>query len=92
MIQIQLTFLTKSIIFFNQFQSAASLHQCGIRKRHGHSVHTLILAIFTLPFMGENFFRGIATNGNLAFGKDVAMAPALQYSGLLEKRKLADKF
>ncbi len=55
-------------------------------------MHTLILAIFTLPFMGENFFRGIATNGNLAFGKDVAMAPALQYSGLLEKRKLADKF
>jgi hypothetical protein len=58
--------------FFNQFKIATSLHQCGIRKRHGHSVRTLILAIFTLPFVGENFFRGIATNDNLAFGKDAA--------------------
>jgi hypothetical protein len=58
--------------FFNQFKIATSLHQCGIRKRHGHSVRTLILAIFTLPFVRENFFRGIATNDNLAFGKDAA--------------------
>jgi len=58
--------------FFNQFKIATSLHQCGIRKRHGHSVRTLILAIFTLPFVGKNFFRGIATNDNLAFGKDAA--------------------
>jgi hypothetical protein len=58
--------------FFNQFKIATSLHQCGIRKRHGHSVRTLILAIFTLPFVRENFFRGIATNDNLEFGKDAA--------------------
>jgi hypothetical protein len=58
--------------FFNQFKIATSLHQCGIRKRHGHSVRTLILAIFTLPFVRENFFSGIATNDNLAFGKDAA--------------------
>jgi hypothetical protein len=58
--------------FFNHFKIATSLHQCGIRKRHGHSVRTLILAIFTLPFVGKNFFRGIATNDNLAFGKDAA--------------------
>jgi hypothetical protein len=35
-------------------------------------VRSLILAIFTLPFVGENFFRGIATNDTLAFGKDAA--------------------
>ncbi len=58
--------------FFKQFKMATSLHQCGIRRRHGHSVRTLILAIFTLPFVGDNFFRGIATNVNLAFGKDAA--------------------
>jgi hypothetical protein len=58
--------------FFNQFKIATSLHQCGIRKRHGHSVRTLILAIFTMPFVGENFFRGIANNDNLVFGKDAA--------------------
>ncbi len=35
-------------------------------------MRTLILAIFTLPFVEENLFRCIATNGNLAFGKDAA--------------------
>jgi hypothetical protein len=56
--------------FFTQFKIATSLHQWGIRKRQGHSVRTLILAIFTLHFVGDNFFRGIATNDTLAFGKD----------------------
>ena len=43
--------------FFNKFNIAASLHRCGIRKRHGHSVRSLIIAIFTLPFVGKNFFK-----------------------------------
>ncbi|MDD2317857.1 MAG: transposase, partial [Desulfobacterales bacterium] len=29
-------------------------------------------AIFTLPFVGKNFFRGIAINNELPFGKDAA--------------------
>jgi len=58
--------------FFNQFKIATSLHRCGVRKRHGHSVRLLILTIFTLPFLGKNFFRGIAINDNLPFGKDAA--------------------
>jgi len=58
--------------FFNQFKIATSLHRCGVRKRHGHSVRSLIMAIFTLPFVGKNFFRGIAINDSLAFGKDAA--------------------
>jgi len=70
--QVDIKIFGKIDDFFNQFKIATSLHQCGIRKRHGHSVRTLILAIFTLPFVGENFFRGIATNNNLAFGKDAA--------------------
>ncbi len=41
-------------------------------KTTQHSVSTFILAILTLPFVGENFFRGLATNDNLAFGKDAA--------------------
>lgn len=58
--------------FFNKFKIATSLHRCGIRKRHGHSVRSLIMAVFTLPFMGKNFFRGIVINDNLTFGKDAA--------------------
>jgi len=30
------------------------------------------MAIFTLPFVGKNFFRGIAINNSLALGKDAA--------------------
>ena len=58
--------------FFNKFNMAVSLHRCGIRKRHGHSVRSLIITIFTLPFVGKNFFRGIAINDSLTFGKDAA--------------------
>ena len=58
--------------FFNKFNIATSLHRCGIRKRHGHSVRSLIMAIFTLPFMGKNFFRGIVIKDNPTFGKDAA--------------------
>jgi len=70
--QADIQILGKIDDFFNQFNIGTSLHRCGIRKRHGHSVRSLILAIFTLPFVGKNFFRGIAINNNLAFGKDAA--------------------
>lgn len=58
--------------FFNKFSIATSLHKCGVRKRHGHSVRSLIMAIFTLPFVQKNFFRGIVVNEDLSFGKDAA--------------------
>ena len=70
--QADIQILGKIDDFFNQFKIATSLHRCGVRKRHGHSVRSLIMAIFTLPFVGKNFFRGIAINDNLAFGKDAA--------------------
>jgi len=58
--------------FFNQFNITTFLHRCGIKKRHGHSVRSLIMTIFTLPFLEKNFFRGIVTNDNVSFGKDAA--------------------
>ena len=58
--------------FFNRFQIGTLLHRCGVRKRHGHSVRSLTQVIFTLPFVGKNFFRGIVINKDLAFGKDAA--------------------
>lgn len=70
--QADIQILGKIDDFFNQFKIATCLHRCGIRKRHGHSVRSLIMAIFTLPFVGKNFFRGIAINNSLAFGKDAA--------------------
>ena len=33
--------------FCKQFKIATNLHRCGIRKRQGHSVRSLIMAIFT---------------------------------------------
>ena len=58
--------------FFNRFQIGTILHRCGIRKRHGHGVRSLTQAIFTLAFVGKNFFRGIVINKELSFGKDAA--------------------
>jgi len=58
--------------FFDRFRVGTLLHHCGVRKRHGHSVRSLTQAIFTLPFIGKNFFRGIVINQDLAFGKDAA--------------------
>ena len=71
-IQADICILGKIDNFFNEFNIATTLHRCGIRKRHGHSVRSLIMTIFTLPFVGKNFFRGIVINDNLTFGKDAA--------------------
>jgi hypothetical protein len=58
--------------FFSRFKIATLMHRCGVRKHHGHSVRSLTKAIFTLPFIGKNFFRGIVLNNELPFGKDAA--------------------
>ena len=58
--------------FFGRFKIATLMHRCGMRKHHGHSVCSLTKTIFTLPFVGKNFFRGIVLNDDLPFGKDAA--------------------
>jgi hypothetical protein len=58
--------------FFSRFKIGTLLHRSGIRKRHGHGVRSLTETIFTLPFIGKNFFRGIVSNEDLSFGKDAA--------------------
>jgi hypothetical protein len=58
--------------FFGRFKIATLMHRCGVRKHHGHSVRSLTKAIFTLPFVGKNFYRGIVLNNELPFGKDAA--------------------
>ncbi len=58
--------------FFKSFSIGTLLDRSGIRKRHGYRVCSLIKTIFTLPFIGKNFFRGIVINDDLEFGKDAA--------------------
>ncbi len=58
--------------FFDRFHIGTMMHRCGVRKRHGHGVRSLMETIFTLPFVGKNFFRGIVINKDLPFGKDAA--------------------
>jgi len=58
--------------FFDRFKIGTLLHRCGVHKRHGHGVRSLTQAIFTLPFVGKNFFRGIVINKDIPFGKDAA--------------------
>ena len=42
--QADIQILGKIDDFFNKFSIATSLHNCGVRKRHGHSVRSLIMA------------------------------------------------
>jgi len=70
--QAQIDVQSKIDEFFGRFKIATLMHRCGVRKHHGHSVRSLTKAIFTLPFMGKNFFRGIVLNNELPFGKDAA--------------------
>jgi hypothetical protein len=58
--------------FFDRFHVATLLHRCGVRKRHGYSVRSLIKPVFSLPFIGKNFFSGIVINDELPFEKDAA--------------------
>lgn len=54
--QADIQILSKIDDFFCKFSIATSLHRCGVRKRHGYSVRSLIMAIFTLPFLQKDFF------------------------------------
>ena len=58
--------------FFDRFRLGTLLYRCEVRKRHGYSVRSLTQAIFTLPFVGQNFVRSIVINQDLPFSKDAA--------------------
>ena len=58
--------------FFCDFQGGRLLNGAGIRKLRGTSPLKIFGTIFRLPFEGNNFFRGIAKNQALEFGKDAA--------------------
>jgi hypothetical protein len=58
--------------FIGDYQVGTLLNKCGIRKLRGVSPLTLFSVIFVLPFEGNNFFRGIATNNSLPFKKNAA--------------------
>ena len=58
--------------FFTDFQVGRLLNGAGIRKLRGASPLKVFGVIFRLPFEGHNFFRGIAENQALGFGKDAA--------------------
>ena len=70
--QVHVDIQSKINEFFGRFKITTLMHRCGGRKHHGHSVHSLTKSIFTLPFIGKNFFRGIVINSELPFGKDAA--------------------
>ena len=58
--------------FMRNFKVGTLLHGNGIRKLRGVSPLTLFTTIFSLPFEGVNFSRGIVRNHNLGFKKDAA--------------------
>ena len=60
--------------FFRVFSIGTLLNLAGIKKLRGASPKALFAAIFLLPFIGANFYRGIVKNDALGFKKDAAYA------------------
>ena len=60
------------IRFFDNFSVGTILNRCGVKKLKGVSPLAIFEAIFTLPFHGHNFYRGIVQNEKLGFQKDAA--------------------
>ena len=58
--------------FISGFQVGTALNQSGIKKIKGATPLALFMAIFLLPFEGNNFFQGIVKNVALPFKKDSA--------------------
>lgn len=58
--------------FMKDFKVGTLLHTNGIRKLRGVSPLTLFNVIFSLPFEGVTFSKGIVKNSSLGFGKDAA--------------------
>jgi hypothetical protein len=58
--------------FVSGFQVGTALNQSGIKKIKGATPLALFMAIFLLPFEGNNFFQGIVKNEALPFKKDSA--------------------
>jgi len=58
--------------FLDDFKVGTLLNGSGIRKLRGAKPLAVFTAIFSLPFCGDNFFRGIANNPGLGFQKDTA--------------------
>jgi hypothetical protein len=59
-------------LFFDNFNLGTLLNRAGIRKLRGVSPVILLKAIFSLPFEGNNFFRGIVAGKKQGFRKDAA--------------------
>ncbi len=58
--------------FLEDFKIGTLLGGSGIRKLRGAKPLAVFATIFSLPFSGVNFSRGIINNRELAFGKDAA--------------------
>ena len=60
--------------FFDDFQIGTLMNKAGIKKLRGATPRAVLTAIFLLPFIGANFYRGIVHNDALGFKKDAAYA------------------
>jgi len=56
--------------FFDKFNLGQLSTICGITKSKSISPKKLLMTLFTLPFLGQNLFRGVVRNSSCEFGKD----------------------
>jgi hypothetical protein len=56
--------------FFRRFHIGTLANQSKIFKTKGYSPLMLLMTLFSLPFAGQNIYRGIVTNKEAEIGKD----------------------
>lgn len=56
--------------FFRRYGIATIANDSNIRKQKGHSAMSILMHLFTLPFIGKNIYRSVVINPQSKIGKD----------------------
>ncbi len=62
---------SKIATFFKKYKVGVIAGRCGITKTKGVSPLELLITLVSLPFLGQNIYRGVVTNTRCEFSKDV---------------------
>ncbi len=68
--QVQSQHLCKIERFWSSFNIPTILNRCRIRKAKGFAAKDIFHSLFSIPFLGMNFFNGVIDNKDIPYGKD----------------------
>ncbi|MFP4398108.1 MAG: transposase, partial [Desulfonatronovibrio sp.] len=68
--QVQSRNICKIKRFWNSFNIPTILNRCRIRKVKGFAAKDIFHTLFSVPFLGTNFYNGVIENKDVPYGKD----------------------